>query len=291
MRIRVADIQVYFTASTRRSWEAWDGPVILGLHGGPGLDGSQLRYFLSPAEEWATVVVPDQRGHGRTDRSSAEKWTLAQWADDVRRFIDALGLEHVILVGTSFGGLVVQRFLATHPGVVRGGVIVGASPRRATAEEILDRYRDLGGEEAARVMERSLTDHSKEAQKEWARVCGPLSRVRPPDKALMRIQRERITSLEVNEHFMSTFADLDLRADLSAVRDPMMVLAGEKDPLTPPHVAAEIQEHADGSNVRFHVVEGASHQVLWDQPTRSDELLRHFARSLGLHMPKADGPS
>src|SRR2546423_4084916 len=131
MRITLADVTLYFTASTRRPWDA-GAPVLLGLHGGPGIDGSQLRYFLRPQHDWATVVVPDQRGHGRSDRSSPQTWTLAQWAEDLHRFVEALGLENVIIVGTSFGGFVVQRFLASYPGVGRGGVVVGSSPRRAS---------------------------------------------------------------------------------------------------------------------------------------------------------------
>ncbi|HEX8768950.1 MAG TPA: alpha/beta hydrolase [Jatrophihabitans sp.] len=288
MRIRLADVGIYFTATTRRPWELRT-PVILGLHGGPGIDGSQLRYYLDPQQEWATVVVPDQRGHGRSDRSTPAHWTLAQWAEDIRQLIEALGLEDVLLVGTSFGGFVVQRFLASYPGVARGGVVVGSSPRRASEEEIVERYRDLGGDEVARVMQRTLTDPSPESEEEWARVCAPFSRLRPPDEVLSRIARERVNTPEVNEHFMATFADLDLRADLAAVRDPMLVLVGARDPLTPPGTAAEIQQHS-GSEVTFQLIEEASHQVLWDQPGRSDALLRTFARSHGLPVRESRPP-
>ena len=280
MRVRVADVGIFFTAATRRPWKQ-PGPVVLGLHGGPGSDGSLLRYFLDRQQEWATVVVPDQRGHGRSDRSTPERWALAQWAEDVRQFIDALGLEDVLLVGTSFGGFVTQRFLASYPGVVRGGVIVGSAPRRAAETEIVERYRDLGGDEAARVMQRALTEPSPDSEQEWARVCAPLSRVRPPDETLSRVLREQIHTPEVNEHFMATFGVLDLRDDLAAVRDPMLVLVGASDPLTPPDAAAEIQKHS-GGDVTFQLVEGASHQVPWDQPQRFDQLLRKFARSLNL---------
>ncbi|WP_240437677.1 alpha/beta fold hydrolase [Sciscionella marina] len=280
LRITLADVGIYFTASTRRSWDSRK-PVVLGLHGGPGIDGAQLRYFLAPQQDWATVVVPDQRGHGRSDRSDPAHWTLDQWANDVRQFVEILGLTDVLLVGTSFGGFVVQRFLASHPGVVRGGVIVGSSARRAAASEIIERYRELGGEDAARVMARTLHDPSPENEQEWARVCAPLARLRPPGDVLTRIVNERITTPEVNEHFMATFADLDLRADLSTVREPLLVLAGAEDPLTPPDVAAEIQKHS-GAEVTFQLVERAGHQVLWDQPERSNRLLREFAGSLDL---------
>ena len=280
MHILVDDVNIHFTTATSRPWRP-SAPVLLGLHGGPGIDGAQMRYFLAPQQEWATVVVPDQRGHGLSDRSDPAKWTLAQWAQDVRNFVERLGLENVLLVGTSFGGFVVQRFLASYPGAVRGGVVVGSSPRRASKHELVERYRDLGGDEPARVMERTLDHPSPEAEEEWARVCMPFSRLRPPDEELRRIQRDRISTPEVNEHFMVTFADLDLRPDLAAVRDPMLVVVGASDPLTPPDVAAEIQKHS-GASVSFELVDGASHQVLWDKPERSDQLLRDFATSLGL---------
>lgn len=280
MRVRVADVGIFFTAATRRPWRQ-PGPVVLALHGGPGSDGSLLRYVLGPQQEWATVIVPDQRGHGHSDRSMPERWTLDQWAEDVRLFIDALGLDDVILVGTSFGGFVAQQFLASYPGVVRGGVIVGSAPLRPAESEIVERYRRLGGDEAARVMQRTFTNPSPGSEQEWARVCAPLSRLRPPDETLSRILREQIHTPEVNEHFMATFGDLDLRDDLAAVRDPMLVLVGASDPLTPPAAAAAIQQHS-GGQVTFELVEGASHQVPWDQPQRFDQLLREFARSLNL---------
>lgn len=280
MRIPLANVHLHVTASTRRPWLRAQ-PVLLGLHGGPGIDGSQLRYFLQPQEEWATVVVPDQRGHGRSDRSTPDRWTLEQWAEDIRQLVEALGLDNVILVGTSFGGFVVQRFLASHPGVVRGGVVIGSSPRRASTHEIVERYRDLGGDDVARVMERTLDEPSHETEAEWARICAPFSRLRPPDEVLAGITAARIQTPEVNEHFMATFTELDLRADLADVRDPLAVIVGAADPLTPPHVAAEIQEHSGGP-VIVRQVEGASHQVLWDQPEHADRLLCDFVASLGL---------
>lgn len=280
MRIRVADnTGIFFTATTNRPWQP-GGPTLLGLHGGPGIDGSQLRYVLGSAQEWSTVVVPDQRGHGLSDRSTPDKWTLAQWSEDVRDLLDRAGLEDVILVGTSFGGFVAQQFLATYPGVARGGVIGGSAPRRASVEEIVERYREVSGDEAADVMRRTMAEPGPEVEEEWARICGPLSRIRPPDEELGRIQRERVNTPEVNAHFMETFGDLDLRADLATATDPMLVLVGEKDPLTPPGVATEIQKHATGADVAVHVVEGASHQVLWDRPDHAFDLIRQLVRAV-----------
>jgi len=113
---------------------------------------------------------------------------------------------------------------------VRGGVIVGSAARRPSETEIVERYRRLRGDEAARVMRQRLTDPSPDSQREWACVCAPMYRLRPPDETLSRILREQDYKPELNEHFMTTFGDLDLRGDLATVRDPMLVLAGPATP-------------------------------------------------------------
>src|SRR2546421_134768 len=41
----------------------------------------------------AHVVLPDQRGNGRSDWSTRDRWNLDTWIDDVPAFCDALGIE------------------------------------------------------------------------------------------------------------------------------------------------------------------------------------------------------
>ena len=276
MFLDIGGQRLFFTATSFLESVTPRTPVILGLHGGPGIDGSQMRYFLQPAAHWAQVIVPDQRGHGYSDHSAPESWNLKQWAQDTKEFIDRLGLTEVILVGTSFGGFVVQQFLAEFPGTVRGAVVVGASPRKASDDEIVERYREVGGDRAAEVMRRSLHDSSKEAEAEWAEVCAPLASVRPPDATLQSIRRSRVNTPEVNRVFVQFLPRMDLRTDLRHATDPILVLVGENDPLTPPKFAAEIRAAASSADVWVEIVPGASHQVLWDEPEATDRLLREF---------------
>ena len=81
-------------------------PAVVGVHGGPGLDGGFLRFVLASASDFAQVVVPDQRGHGRSDRGTADEWDLDTWADDLAGLVDTLGLHAPVVLGTSFGGFV-----------------------------------------------------------------------------------------------------------------------------------------------------------------------------------------
>ena len=67
----------------------------------------------------------DQRGHGAADRPKAG-YALAEFADDVVAFMDAVGLSSAVLLGSSSGGYVAQQVAVTYPSRVAGLVLVGS---------------------------------------------------------------------------------------------------------------------------------------------------------------------
>ena len=89
-------------------------PTLLLLHGGPGLDHSVYKPALSSLADIAQVVFLDHRGNGRSEAGPQETWTLAQWADDVRGFCEAVGIARPIVYGASFGGTVALAYAARH---------------------------------------------------------------------------------------------------------------------------------------------------------------------------------
>ena len=98
MRVSVGDVRLYFEvfgqerAFTAETTSIDRRPTLIGLHGGPGLDGGKLRYLLPAVADVAQVIVPDQRGHGLSDHGPPDGWNLAQWAADVKALADALGV-------------------------------------------------------------------------------------------------------------------------------------------------------------------------------------------------------
>ena len=95
------------------------------------------------------MIVPDQRGHGRSDLSDADHWNLATWAADVKGLSDALGIERPIVLGSSFGGFVAQKYAATYPDHPAGVILASTGARMLGGEELIERIRAVGGNEAA----------------------------------------------------------------------------------------------------------------------------------------------
>ena len=88
MRISLGDVSLWFDVSGPSVIPQGDTtaerPVVVAVHGGPGLDHMTVKSALGPLAEDFQVVYFDLRGHGRSDRSSAEFWNMRTWADDLR---------------------------------------------------------------------------------------------------------------------------------------------------------------------------------------------------------------
>jgi pimeloyl-ACP methyl ester carboxylesterase len=88
-------------------------PVVL-LHG--LASNARIWELVAPrlAERGLVVLAPDQRGHGLTDKPDGD-YGFDVFRQDLLAFIDKLGLEHPLLVGHSWGGMVALDYAARFP--------------------------------------------------------------------------------------------------------------------------------------------------------------------------------
>ncbi|MEV4759890.1 alpha/beta hydrolase [Micromonospora sp. NPDC049559] len=99
-------------------------PVVL-LHG-LGSDGSSWHAVAAALADRWRVYVPDQRGHGRSDRPGEYSFELLR--DDLLGLLDALGLARAALVGHSMGGVAAYLLAQDHPERVERLVLVETPP-------------------------------------------------------------------------------------------------------------------------------------------------------------------
>jgi pimeloyl-ACP methyl ester carboxylesterase len=96
MKIPVKGINLFFDtegASLRTTGNTIrEVPTVILLHGGPGADHPIYKPDFTALSDVAQVIFLDHRGTGRSDDGPPELWTLAQWADDLVAFCDALGI-------------------------------------------------------------------------------------------------------------------------------------------------------------------------------------------------------
>jgi pimeloyl-ACP methyl ester carboxylesterase len=101
--------------------EAGDGPAVLLMHAGVA-DRRMWRSQLKALAPVCRVIAWDARGFGQ----SADGPGSFSYAEDIRAFLDGLGIERVVLVGCSMFGTPAVRFALDAPDRVRGLALVGA---------------------------------------------------------------------------------------------------------------------------------------------------------------------
>ncbi len=280
MRVQVGDVRLFFDVAGSRLVP--DGPVmreqptLLLLHGGPGFDHASFRPGFDAFADAAQVIFLDQCGHGRSDRGSPEHWNLARWADDVRAFCEALGIERPVVLGQSFGGFVAILYAARHP-EHPGKLVLSSTAARWVAERSVRVFERLGGPQVAAAARRFWEAPGPDTVVDYTRLCIPLYSRTPQDPnglARTKLNLELTFGWEKAEG-----ATLDLRAELGRIRCPTLVLAGDDDPVTPLESAEEIAAHLPKELVRFERFANAGHGVQRDQPEAYSRALREFVAS------------
>lgn len=122
--------------------ETGDGPPLVLVHGGlaTGEVMWSARVVADLAERYR-VLIPDSRGHGRTDNPAASM-RYDGMADDVAAFSAALGLERPAIVGYSDGAQVALEIGLRHPALPSAMVIGGVVTR--PVEGYLQALREMG---------------------------------------------------------------------------------------------------------------------------------------------------
>jgi pimeloyl-ACP methyl ester carboxylesterase len=251
-----------------------DRPTLLLLHGGPGYDHSGFKPAFSRLADIAQIVCYDHRGHGRSDRRPAAEWTLDTFADDVVRLCDALGIEQPIVLGQSFGGFVAQRYIARHPAHPRKVVLSSTSPHMGLARK-LAMFEQLGGPEARAVAERFWIEPSAATWADYNRVCKPHYNTVQPlnDDATRRIV--------FNEEILFTSAGgeqqtMNLLPGLAQAQCPVLVMAGERDPVCPLADAVDIANALPAHWSRLATFAKSGHGAWRDEPEAAFAVLREF---------------
>jgi proline iminopeptidase len=147
-----------------------------------------------------------------------------------------------------------------------------------TATLRLDRvraaFRRLGGPEAETVADQFWADPNEKTFAEYLRVCMPLyTRTKPIAEALERTEKNLDLAFR---WFAGEFRTFDIRAQLTRLRRPTLLVAGEEDPITTVADAEDIQASAPPGVVQLERVPDAGHGVFRDKPELFFDLLTGF---------------
>src|SRR5213594_4272667 len=86
------------------------------------------------------VITVDLRGHGESD-APIWRYTIDQFADDVKGLLDHLAIKQAVLVGLSMGGYVMLALYRKHQDRVKGMVFANTRAEPDSPEQTAWRFR------------------------------------------------------------------------------------------------------------------------------------------------------
>ena len=102
--------------------------TLVVVHGGPGVSHDPLDALTVLTDARTRVVTYDQRGVGLSTAPADDALGLDAHVADLHEVVGAAAIGEVVLVGHSWGALVVLAYLATHDELVDAAVLVTPSP-------------------------------------------------------------------------------------------------------------------------------------------------------------------
>ena len=249
-------------------------PSLVLLHGGPGYDHSGFKPIFSRLADIAQIVYFDHRGHGRSSRCPPAQWTLDTFADDIVRLCAALGIRRPIVLGQSFGGFVAQRYIARHPRHAAKVVLSSTSPHLGLDRK-LAMFQRLGGAVARTAAQAFWSQPSAATWAPYQQHCMALYNTRAPADPLARgrtVFNEAILFASAGGEQQT----MNLLPGLAAAACPVLVMAGEDDPVCPLPDALDIAAALPPQHLQLARFADAGHGTWRDQPDAAMARLREF---------------
>jgi pimeloyl-ACP methyl ester carboxylesterase len=223
------------------------GPQAVVLVHGLTVSGNYLLPTASKLLNSFVVYVPDLPGFGSSEKPR-QVLNIAEMAEILCAWMDAIGLEQAYLLGNSMGCHTIAAMAAHHPERVAGTILV--SP-----------VGDPDGRNTLRLLMRALNDFVREPRSLWLIMFRDFLRA--------GLRRTVLT--------LRSLQQCRLEAWLPLVKVPALVVRGRRDRIVPSWWMDRVLELLPQG--RGAVIQDAAHVPNFSHPARLTALVRAFVEN------------
>jgi pimeloyl-ACP methyl ester carboxylesterase len=238
--------------------DSWGRPAVILIH------GAGCNHLCWPPEirrmQGQRIYALDLPGHGKSEGIGRQ--SIADYARCVLAFMDALKISKAIFVGHSMGGAVAL-WLGIHtPSRTLGLGLLGTAPHLRVSPELLSSSSTPATFPLAVKTAVDL-------------AFGPQADPRTKELAAQRMLEVRFSVLNGDFLACNEYDEANL---LGRVKAPALIICGTEDKMIPPRYSQTMRERI--KNSLLHVVDGAGHYVMLEQPLVVANVLHLFLDSI-----------
>lgn len=281
MRAKIRDTEIYFdvvgAGLVVEGVRLQSQPVALIIHGGPGADHTPDRPTFSPLSPKLQLVYFDHRGQGRSARGAKETYTLDNNVEDMEALRQYLGLDTIVVIGTSYGGMVALSYAIRYPQNVSHLIVIStaADCRFLTRAQAI--LAERGTEEQKAIAQRLWdgTFENEEQLREFFRVMLPLYSFTYDLNSPQPGSSQMILSPDaINVAFGGFLRSHSVLDQLEQITSPTLVIAGRHDWMCSPEFSEEIASKIPNADLR--IFENSGHLIRVDEPEALRDAIAGF---------------
>jgi len=245
------------------------GPAVLFIHGFNQCHLSWQHQLTSDALAQFRLVAIDNRGHGDSEKpQNPNNYNVSQlWADDIKAVIEQLELKKPVLVGWSYGGLIINDYLKCHGDTAISGINFVAA---AANLGVVPSMRGTGLRDNASAMLSPDLETRISGTRRFLRAC---YEIQPPTE---EFETAMAFNMLVPTHVRigMTTRVVTYEDSMKKISVPSLVTVGMSDQLVLPEMGEYIHRHIPGSSVSYY--QGIGHSPFAEAADRFNSELAKF---------------
>jgi 3-oxoadipate enol-lactonase len=236
--------------------EHGEGDPIVFVHGWMedySMWSSQIDYFSREHR----VIVYDQRGHGRSDKPE-KGYSIQTLSDDLYFLTQNLNIERFTLIGHSMGGMTAMVFALDHPEKVSKLILIGTDAKSTLSLHII------------LWILLHVLPYSNFAEGSDIKYYRPSDQMKK--EAVERALRTpKYAAYECFKEFCTNY---DIRDRVSDIKIPTLIIAGDKDSLTPVKMNQYLNRQIEGS--KLIIISDSKHMPMIEKPDMVNAIVDEF---------------
>lgn len=207
------------------------------------------------------ILALDLPGHGKSSETSGLQ-SIQEYVDAVYAWIQAMDIHQFVIAGHSMGGAIALSLALQFPAHLAGLVLISTGARLPVSPMLL-----------AETSSSALYLKAVHRIMEWS-----FSPDAPPRLVELAYRRMAESRQSVLHSDLKACAEFNVVDQLDKISCPTLVLCGEKDLMTPRRSSQYLASRIP--RAQLHLVAGAGHMVMLEQPHTVAEAVHGFVMHL-----------